>query len=151
MPAKKTSVYLIQRTLDLAGEGESLSGRLNQIVGLYDELIAAAMPKFSDKEWCAIFDANNGGFLPLYEEQSADSIYTGIWANIADSPSFKEKWGVDNRKLVDKLRELARAERIAVIEAIQTFWEHHQKPTDKAIAIATRKAAREDLNRPAGI
>jgi hypothetical protein len=140
MPAKKTSVYLIQRTLDVAGEGESLSGRLNQIVARYDDLIRLAMPEFSEKQWCAIFDANNGTILSIDNDPHwPGNYFAGVWANVADSRGFDEKWGVDVQKLSARLRDLEPAQKIAVVEAIQTFWEHHEKPTEEALAKAIRR------------
>ncbi len=138
MAAKRTSVYLIDGTLKIAGNGDSLSGRLNQIVARYDDLIKESMPAFSKKEWCAIFDANNGAILSLDDGADMAHISTGVWANVADSQGFREKWGVDSTKLAGRLRDLEPAQKIAVIEAIQTFWEHHGEETDVALERATR-------------
>lgn len=137
MPAKKTSVYLIQSTLDVAGEGESLSGRLNQIVARYDELMKLLMPKFSGAEWSAIFEANSG-YMALTDDMSLNGAFTGAWANVADSRKFDEKWDVDVIDLSTKMRGLEPPQKIAVLEAIQTFWEHVEKPTGKAMKLATR-------------
>ena len=136
MPAKRTSVYLTEATLAIAGEGESLSGRLNQIVSRYDGLIRRAMPELSRGEWCAIFDANNGVF-PAFENANEQS-FAMVWANVADA-GLDEKWKIKTPKLVDKLRQLEPAQKIAVIEAIQSFWEHNEKSDDAAFKIAVKR------------
>lgn len=142
MPARRASVYLSDRTLTIAGEGESLSGRLNQIVSRYDDIVRHVMPEFPDNEWCAIFDANNGAIVLFAGDEPTDLAFSGVWANVADSQGFDDKWRVDVDALAQKLRALPASQKIAVLEAIQTFWEHHEKPTDEALVIAVKRDRR---------
>jgi len=39
---KRTSIFLSDRSIEVLGENESLSGRLNQIIDRYDQLISYA-------------------------------------------------------------------------------------------------------------
>lgn len=137
MASNKRSIYLTDDTLAAMGlpateedrAGWSLSGRLNMIVERYARIIATAMPEFSEAEWSAILDANNGTIF-------ADWSLTMIWANVADSPELPEKWGINLRKLVDKLQGLSFVQAAAVVEAIERFWKHCELPTREAMAKA---------------
>lgn len=125
--AQKASVYLADASLAVlsaiqgpAEERYALSGRINTIVGRYGEIVRRSMPELTLGEWCAVCDANNGSMIDV-EEFAAISASL-LWANVADSPGIGEKWGVDAKTLVKKLRGLSFAETIAVAEVVQRFW-----------------------------
>lgn len=134
----KASVYLgepLRAALAATGDDNpdtgNRSGRMNNLAERYNEIVAAHMPQFTKGEWCAIFDANNGG-MGLGEIRD---ILLG-WANVADSPEMDEKWGVNHLDLARRLRDLSMAARIAVGEATERFWRHCELPTDEALAKA---------------
>jgi hypothetical protein len=115
--AEKKSVYLADETIKIVGlVGDSLSGRINAIVSLYDEIIRREAPEFTFAEWSAICDANNG---TLFDDASSR---TWMWANVADSRGLGEKWEIDATKLVDKMRSLSFVQSIAMAEICQRFW-----------------------------
>jgi hypothetical protein len=140
MAAKKTSVYLIGRTLAVTGQGKSLSGRLNQIVARYEELIRLAMPDFGRSEWLAIFESCRWSIMDPYDDDDLGNQIALIWASIAGSRRVAKKWHIDALGLSERIDALADIQKIAVIEAIQKFWEHGEKSVDEALAIALRTA-----------
>jgi hypothetical protein len=134
----KASIYLgepLRAALSATGDDESetgnRSGRINNIAERYNEIITSAMPEFTKGEWCAIFDANNGG-MGL---GGLRDIQLG-WANVADSPEMDEKWSIDHIELARRMRDLSLVGKIAVGEATERFWGHYQLPTDEALAKA---------------
>jgi hypothetical protein len=116
--AEKKSVYLADETMKIVGlvPNDSLSGRINTIVSLYDEIIRRESPEFTLGEWCAVCDANNG---VLFDDSSSRTL---MWANVADSPGIGEKWEIDATKLVGKMRALSFVQSIAMAEICQRFW-----------------------------
>ena len=135
MAAKRTSVYLTDNTLRILGQAddlpelESLSGRINATIGRFGELVAAEMPTLTQAEWCAIMDANNGSFTHEFmpAEQSL------LWANLADSQGMDEKWEIDSKSLIKKMRGLSKAQSTAAIEAVAAFWRLCELPTEEAL------------------
>ena len=117
--------------LDL-DEGDRLSERVNYLIGAYYTMIADSMPLFSRGEWCAIMDANNG---TLYDH----ILPSMLWANLHDSPGMSAKWDIDQGDLVKQLQSLSRSQLLAVQEAINGFWRHHELPTDEALQRAGAK------------
>lgn len=119
--AKRRSAYIgegLARALGtrLEGEDASFSGALNAIAGRYADIIERSMPTFTESQWCAICDANNGTWLidPFSP--------TMIWANVADSDGIGEKWEIDALETVTALRELTYCQACAVADVIERFW-----------------------------
>lgn len=121
--AQKSSVYLTDETLAVLratapkNADFSLSGRINSIAERYGEIVGRECPTFTESEWCAICDANNGTILDDLPQTTAH-----MWANVADSPGIGEKWGIDAARLVSKMRKLRYVETVAVAEIVQRFW-----------------------------
>ena len=78
----------------------------------------------------AIFDANNGGPFPGTEPES---LLSGIWTNVFDTPGLVEKWGVDQEGLVARMQQLNPGEAIALAEACRYFWDFCGEDTDKLL------------------
>lgn len=123
----RTTIYLgepLKRLLDAAGR-ENRSGRINTMAECYAEIVADELKRLdlSRGEWCAIADANNGGWGPFAGQGLADAQLA--WANVADADeNLGEKWGIDHDALIVKLRAMSAAQRIAVYEVVSRFWCH---------------------------
>lgn len=116
MSSRKT-IYLTDDSERIIGSPDSLSGRINSIIGRYEKVTTDSMPPFTVQEWCAICDANNG---TIVDDQPQSVSY--MWANIADSPELDEKWGVDRMALAEKVRDLSFAEQCSIAEVVRAFW-----------------------------
>ena len=134
----KASVYLgepLRTALSATGDDDpetgNRSGRINNIAERYIAVIADAMPEFTKGEWCAIFDANNGG---MGLGQLRD-LQLG-WANVADSPEMDDKWGVNHLNLARRMRDLPITGKIAIGEATERFWANCALPDDEALVKA---------------
>ncbi len=76
-------------------------------------------------EWNAIADANNGcADLWDYGDGPQLSPLTLLWANVHDSEGLGEKWGIDARGLVRKLKALGPHHGEAILAAVRWFWDH---------------------------
>jgi hypothetical protein len=140
---RKLSVYMgepLRAALAITGDDNPETGvksrRINNVCERYLDLMHFAMPEFSRGEWCAIMDANNGIGIG---GEIMDML--GTWQNVADSADdgLEEKWGIDCQRLAARMRELPRASRIAIGEAVERFWAAHELPTDEALAKAAVK------------
>lgn len=122
MTSRKT-VYLADQTEAIIHRYpvDSLAGRINSIIQRYDAIIRDVMPEFSEREWCAICDANNGSIM---DDMPQTVAY--LWANVHDFEGLGEKWEIDQAALVKKLHSLPYAGKCAVAEVIAGFW-HSEK------------------------
>jgi len=125
------SIYLYHDLAErLASYLDEPSGRggmgvvLQHMADQYLEIISRNMPEFSENEWSAILDANNGGgALWLYGPGDQVSIgVTGLWANVADSPEMDEKWNISTQTLATRLRDLPYAAQVAAMDVVTKFW-----------------------------
>lgn len=69
-------------------------------------------------EACLITDALNSSLM------TADTAHL-LWASIEDAMKYEglqEKWGVDGKALVEKLRSLNEIQSMAIIDAVERFW-----------------------------
>lgn len=118
---KRRTIYVgegIARALGARIEQEdgSFSGAVNGIAGRYADIVERSMPEYTEREWCAICDANNGSwFLDSFSPPL-------IWANVADTPEIGEKWEIDADSLVSRLRALTYCQSAAVVDVIERFW-----------------------------
>ncbi len=121
MGAKK-SVYLsdaIQRVIGDMGPGE-LSGRIADIVDRYGVLYQQEAPAlediFTEPELKALCEATWSTTW-----QPAASIIGGIRADFEDSgpDGLYDKWSVDPRAVVEKLRRLNTGQQIALAEYLE--------------------------------
>lgn len=142
--SKRLTLYIADESQAVIGPenpATSRAGRINSIIQRYGAIIRDAMPEFSQGEWCAIVDANNGSIL---DDMPQTVAYT--WANVHDSPELGDKWGIDQAALVDKLRSLTYAQKCAVAEVIAGFWnseklnqaDNHTLLTEAGAKIAER-------------
>lgn len=98
------------------GGGKSYSGRLAQISDRYIEILRrAALPQLSEAEMNAILDALNGAWL-----QPAAIIEGAIELEVSDAmPDLAEKWSIDQKSLLEKLRSLDFVQSVALLEAVE--------------------------------
>ena len=118
----KSSVWLTPELISIIqatfpeGRG-NMSGRINTILSRYAEMVARSAPELSLSEWGAVCDANNG---TMTDDMPAS--VTLLWANVHDSRGLDEKWDVDVKKLVNKMRAWSYAESVACAEIVERFW-----------------------------
>ena len=90
---------------------------LDRLYALYKRTLPEI--QLSVPEAMLIVDALNG--TVFYDAGSA----TLLWASVEDSirlDGLADKWGVDGKALVEKLRGLTPAQSLAVIDAAERFW-----------------------------
>jgi hypothetical protein len=140
MAGKRMSIYAgapIDAVMGALGEGydENFSGRINTVCERYMAMVEDELSRIelSHPEWCAIMDANNG-VIPWTGDFMLSA--TLMWANVEDSPELDEKWGIDRRELVHKMRSLSKCAQIAMREACDRFWSLHELPTHTALVKA---------------
>jgi hypothetical protein len=115
---------------------ENRSGRLNTVCERYMAMVADELARInlSKGEWCAIMDANNGVEQYLGGAAMMPSM---LWANVHDSGSqLREKWGIDETRLVKKMQQMSKSTLIAIQEVCDRFWSHTDRHTDEALATA---------------
>jgi hypothetical protein len=125
MSSRKT-VYLSdpsEKVIGILGEGDSLSGRLNNICIRYGAITAAECPALAEAEWLMICDMLNATVLDA-DHRDADPARF-LWADIAESgklDGLAEKWQIDTEALSQSVRNMRLAEQIAILEVVARFW-----------------------------
>ena len=122
MPVAKIHVSLpndLLSQIDERGQARStiISRDLNRLYTLYRR--ALRQIDLAVDEACLIVDALNGS-LTTADDASL------LWARVEDAIHYDkldEKWNVDGRALVDKLRGLNEIQALAVADAAERFWE----------------------------
>jgi hypothetical protein len=112
---------------DDGSEGSSWSARVSELASRMEYLRRCHLPQFSRNEWCAIFEANNGGPFP---ECDPESIKAMLWANVEDCPGSGVNWNVDTAAIVARLQQLTPVEAIAAGEAARFFWDNCHRDDD---------------------
>jgi hypothetical protein len=112
---------------DDGSEGSSWSARVSELATRMNYLMRSHLPRFTRPEWCAIFDANNGGPFPESEPELIKSMF---WANVEDTHGLDSKWSVDSAAIVQRLQQLSPVEAIAAGEASRFFWDNCHHDTD---------------------
>ena len=100
----------------------SLSGSVSTLLDRYIGITQDACPELTEAEWCAICDANNG--CGVWLSAGGPDQYQSLWANVYDSGQngIDEKWGIDHKKLAERLRNMAPAQKAAVWDVAARFW-----------------------------
>lgn len=118
--AKRTSTYLTDRTLQVAGDGDSLSGSINRIIDRYGEICRRLRveDRFTSAELDALRAVANGWLA-----EPAATIAGGLALEVADAnPDAFEAFNVDRRALLSKLRDLDYAHEVAMVDSIERYW-----------------------------
>lgn len=109
----------VQQRVD---DGETLSFAAKRELERHCQILALDLARvdLTPDEAMLLLDALNGA---TWEGWSA----TLLWANGEDSlPGLADKWGVDGRALVQKLRALTPGQSLAVVDAAERWWRRPQ-------------------------
>jgi len=99
----------------------SMSGRINSIIIRYGDIISREVPAMTEAEWSFLVDILNGTWL-LAEFATTDPARY-LWAEVADAdPETAQKWGIDQRALVERLRAMPYSAHCAIAEVVTRFW-----------------------------
>ena len=93
------------------------SKRIDTVASRYAIVIAEAISKISlsQSEWLAIMDALNGTVFDAHT-------YGMLEADIEDFDGLGEKWAINQDLLVQKLHGLSIAQKVAIAEVADRFW-----------------------------
>lgn len=130
--SKTVSLYLrpdIEAELDMRGDNRSqiINRDLERLYAIYRRALRET--PLTVKEACLIVDALNG---ILIDAATAHL----LWANIEDAiklDGLTEKWGVDGKELIDKLRGLSAMPCMALADAAERFWSLKDVPLPDAV------------------
>lgn len=128
-------VHLPTHALDALAVGNSgLSARLSEVALRYRNLVVASRPELTEAQWCAVCDALKGCWLQV-DAGGRDPVQD-LWMEVADCEGLGEKWHVDQAALAARLREASYPELVAIYEVVRAFWQHPERPTSEALALA---------------
>ncbi|MDX2289795.1 MAG: hypothetical protein NW217_13350 [Hyphomicrobiaceae bacterium] len=126
MPARKAGLYItppIAALLAAREDQDSLSGRLSTVAERYSAILEAHKPRLSEAEWNACRDALNGVW---HGDMMSISLIGAAIADADNHDGLGAKWGVDARALAARVHEMPIAGKVALIEAVETWWAAHQ-------------------------
>jgi len=128
MPVQKFSVSLMENTMKEIEKRYHMEGErstvINRSLDRYFDLLARTRRELrkllDDKEMGLILDALNGtAFFDTF------GIYL-VQHEIADAISMDgldKKWEVDGKALVEKMNAMNDAQRLALVDAVQCWWD----------------------------
>jgi hypothetical protein len=114
--------------LERAEEGRPPSWVAQRDLERYYQLLKLSLPTFGEGEASLIVDALNGSLIFPYSAQV-------VWAEVADAiqmDGLDEKWKVDGKALVERLRALTAFEQLAIADAAERFWSGPYRSADLA-------------------
>lgn len=142
------SIYVgppLQRLVEeRADEGHPPTAVVNVAADRYLSTLKRHQPQLAATEWMLVFDAQNG----VVQDRAAESL-TGLWANVEHamrSEGLAEKWAVDGRALIEKLKALDYAGTVALADAAERFWRRFGQRAiapEEALAALGIRPARE--------
>lgn len=111
----------------LACYNHNRSQRLNAVCERYLAAMCAACPALALAEWGVVCDALED--LSNMETQGSSGLHLRtirlLWAEVADADAARglaRKWEVNTDLLISALRGMNLAEKIAVVEVAEMFW-----------------------------
>ena len=128
MPVQKFSISLMDNTMKEISKRYHVEGErsmaINRSLDRYFDLLTRTRRELrqllNDKEMGLILDALNGtAFFDTF------GIYL-VHHEIADAISMDrldEKWEIDGKALVDKMTAMNDAQRLALVDAVQVWWD----------------------------
>ena len=124
MPVIKQSVRLFPAVAaEVDRRGDQFSTQLNRMISRYADLMARGRRELrailSDQELGLILDACNG--TAFMDSVSIQLVGAGV-ADAIGLDGLDGKWDVDGDALVAKLQALTYAQRLAPVDAVQTWW-----------------------------
>lgn len=139
--SQKTSLMItedLKKEITSRGEQSYVIRRdLERLYALYRRSLARI--SLTKNEALLIADALNGA---LFDNTTV--FY--FWASIEDAIKLEgldKKWQVDGKKLVDKLRSLSDAETLALVDAVERFWQASTRGENKSLEEFLRQAIKE--------
>lgn len=122
MTSKRILFWLPENVMSQLKARGTISESAREALDRYFAMIDHERQKLDDK-----FTA---GELSLMADYSNGSMYTtqaglplGLLANAEDTEDvIYDKWGVDRKTLLDKLRSLSVCQEAALVDAIERFW-----------------------------
>jgi hypothetical protein len=125
MTPKRTSIMLYSRAEAFinARSEDNFSSALNQSIERYEEILKQARVKlleiFTEKEMALIIDVLNG---TLFSEPISIHMVYGEVGDGINMDALDQKWEVDGKALVEKVRNLDYAEKVALVDAVERWW-----------------------------
>lgn len=116
--AKRFTLYLNDKSMDIIGPAENQSRRVNSIISHYGRITTEAAPDLTLAEWSFLCDMLNGTYI---EDNTGDY----LWADIAESgklDGLADKWELDAEAFSAKIREFSTAARCVIIDVVTKFW-----------------------------
>jgi hypothetical protein len=112
--------------------GAEASATVRRIVARYLDLVERELDQIelSEPEALLVCDALNGLWIT---EAAAVRL---LWAEVADAIAHDRldaKWGVDGEALVAKLRRLTPGQRLALLDAVERFWQQPDRPAAEVL------------------
>lgn len=116
---------------DEGGKWSDASQQVNGVLRRHAMLVEQAARELdavlAREEWNLIADVNNGSANLWDYCESQLPLLAGITANVEDGDALEkagEKWGVDAKALVRKLKKLSPLHGEAIADAVRWFWDH---------------------------
>lgn len=106
------------------------SGTINELIKRYDYLIESNMPDLNEHEKNAMYEITNGRMSNDNLKVEVDSLRWSVSDGIEYNANFVhllESGGVDPKDFLNKVKSWTDAERLAVIDACERFWNQGQK------------------------
>jgi hypothetical protein len=138
--AKRLTLYLTEKSMQIIGPSENLSGRVNSVISHYGRITSEACPALTTGQWSFLCDMLNGTF---FEDNTGDY----LWADIAESgklDGLAEKWELDADAFAEQVRAMTHAERCAMLDVVMRFWkgrDEHSEGMEKMLEAAGAKLA----------
>jgi hypothetical protein len=147
MAADRITIYAGGPIAEVLGDRSNKSGRLGRVCGRYLELVTHCTPTLTLEEWCAVCDA-------LHDTWRQDGAWRFVDREIADAARLRDlatKYVIDAESLVARVKAWSPAERVAVVEIVERFWENDTMPLrgargfdDEALVAAGARIATEE-------
>lgn len=123
MASKKSCYFTDQAEAVLGLDLDSFSGRMNNVIIRYGEIMRQECPAFTVSEWSAICDALNSCWLQAEGPGTDPARF--IWAEIADADRLDGlgvKWGIDAAGLASRIQAMRYSEQCAIVDVVARFW-----------------------------
>lgn len=129
MPSKKLSISLYPRAEAFAkarGDiqaGDNVSGAVNKALERYEAILERGrshlLEILSENEMALVMDVLNG--VMFSDTISIHMVYAEVEDGIS-MDRLDQKWGVDGKILSEKIKKLKYAEKVALVDAAERWW-----------------------------
>jgi hypothetical protein len=139
MSADRITIYAGGPIAEVIADRANKSGRLGRVCGRYLEIVTHCTPALTRAEWCAVCDALAGTWRQ-------DGAWRFVDREIEDAARLRDlatRYVIDAESLVARAKAWSPAERVAVVEIVERFWENDTMPHHEAIRAAGARIAAE--------